>query len=224
MDGFTLLEELKKDPLAAHIPVIVVSAKDLTPEDERRLAGQTSSIWLKGSFSTHDLVDHVVTTLSDSNGDDTVVSSSPHQNEKQSTPQDEVTSPQSTTFYETKKVVLIEDNPTDARLISRILQSSRPLDIKQVQTGEDAIEVIKAEAPHLIVLDLLMPDKSGFQILEELRNNKELDAIPVIVITAKDLSEREKQSLKFNGVRSMWQKGRLDREKLIAHVEAQLEE
>ncbi|NJN95802.1 MAG: response regulator [Anaerolineales bacterium] len=64
MDGFALLEELKKDPLTAKIPVIVVSAKDLTREDEARLAGQTASIWLKGSFSTQDLVEHVVDTLS----------------------------------------------------------------------------------------------------------------------------------------------------------------
>ena len=63
MDGFTLLEKLKEDPSTAQIPVIVVSAKDLTAEDEQRLAGQTSSIWLKGSFATQDLVEHVVDTL-----------------------------------------------------------------------------------------------------------------------------------------------------------------
>jgi threonine synthase len=63
MDGFSLLELLKSEPETADIPIIVVSAKDLTPEDEQRLAGQTSSIWQKGAFSTKDLVEHVVDTL-----------------------------------------------------------------------------------------------------------------------------------------------------------------
>jgi CheY-like chemotaxis protein len=116
----------------------------------------------------------------------------------------------------------VEDNPIDARLISRILQMSRPLDIKQVQTGREATKTIKLEKPDLVVLDLIIPDKSGFEILAELKQDVELNAIPVIVITAKDLSEDEKQLLISNGVASMWQKGKFERQKLIAHLEAQL--
>ncbi|NJN95803.1 MAG: response regulator [Anaerolineales bacterium] len=119
-------------------------------------------------------------------------------------------------------MVLIEDNPMDARLISRILQTSRPLVIKQVQVGREALKIIKAEEPHLIVLDLIIPDMSGFQILEELKKDEKLDSIPVIVITAKDLSEAERQLLISNHVSSMWQKGKLDREKLVAHVKSKL--
>jgi DNA-binding response OmpR family regulator len=72
------------------------------------------------------------------------------------------------------------------------------------------------------VLDLIIPDMSGFQILEELKRDAKLDTIPVIVITAKELSEAEKQLLISNHVASMWHKGKLDREKLVAHVKAQL--
>jgi CheY-like chemotaxis protein len=225
MDGFALLEELKKDPTIAEIPVIVVSAKDLTPEDEQRLADQTSSIWLKGAFSTQDLVEHVVETLSGSV--DSAEISLPLPPEKVGTEERASTQPALPTepadSLEVKKVVLVEDNPMDARLISRILQMSLPLEVKQVQSGQEAIRVIKEEEPHLIVLDLIMPDKSGFQILEELKQDEKMDTIPVIVITSKDLSEAEKQLLTSNDVRSMWQKGKLDRKKLIAHVEAQLE-
>jgi CheY-like chemotaxis protein len=122
-----------------------------------------------------------------------------------------------------KKVVLVDDNPMDARLISRILQMSRPLQIKQVQAGQEAIKVIQAEDPDLIILDLMIPDKSGFQILKELRQDKKLDMIPVIVITSKDLSEAEQQVLLSNDVLSLWQKGKLDREKLMAQIQAQLD-
>ena len=110
----------------------------------------------------------------------------------------------------------------DAHLISRILQIRHPLKIKQVRTGREAIRVIRAEEPHLIVLDLVIPDMNGFQILSDLRQDEKLDAIPVIVITSKDLSEAEKQLLIMNNVSSMWQKGKLDREKLLADVESQL--
>jgi CheY-like chemotaxis protein len=223
MDGFALLEELKKDPLMARIPVIVVSAKDLTPEDERRLAGQTSSVWLKGSFSTQDLVEHVVDTLS--GGEDGQDAAAHPRREREETKEFEMAQPLSESAFvsqDVKKVVLIEDNPMDARLISRILQTSRPLVIKQVQAGQEAHKVIREERPDLIILDLIIPDMNGFQILEELKRDKEVDAIPVIVITAKDLTEAEKQLLISNRVASMWQKGKLDREKLIAHIKAEL--
>jgi len=224
MDGFALLEELKKDPLTAKIPVIVVSAKDLTQEDEARLAGQTASIWLKGSFSTQDLVEHVVDTLSSTEEDNALPVRPSREREK--TKEIVLEKPAASTApagpLDVKKVVLIEDNPMDARLISRILQTSRPLVIKQVQVGREALKTIREEEPHLIVLDLIIPDMSGFQILEELKRDEKLDAIPVVVITAKELSEAERQLLIANHVSSMWQKGKLDREKLVAHVKSQL--
>lgn len=214
MDGFALLEILKKDPLTANIPVIVVSGKELTPEDERRLAGQTSSIWLKGAFSTQELVEHVVETLSRSGG------SPPHPEPDTAAIRNGVGS--STGSGQAKKVLLIEDNPVDAHLISRILQLSRPLDIRHVRAGRNALQAIRQEKPDLIILDLIIPDKDGFEILAELRRDAELDAIPVVVITSKDLSEAERQKLIANRVSSMWQKGSLDRERLLAHIETQL--
>lgn len=230
MDGFTLLEKLKEDPLTAKIPVIVVSAKDLTSDDEQRLAGQTSSIWLKGAFATKDLVEHVVETLSgseDEDGDDSIDSNASSRAPRARTSTKELELPQAESSasqtVKIKKVVLIEDNPNDARLISRILQMSRPLEIKQVQIGKEAVDVVREENPHLVILDLIIPDKSGFEILEELKQDQELDTIPVIVITAKDLSQKEKEMLIANNVVSLWKKGELNREKLIAHVHAQLE-
>ena len=224
MDGFTLLEELKRDPTTANIPVIVVSAKDLTPEDEQRLTGQTSSIWLKGSFSTQDLVEHVVDTLSpEENGGADALSQTSTRKRVETNEIQVLQPPADMAPTSVKKVVLIEDNPMDARLISRILQMGRPLEIKQVQAGQDAIKIVNKEQPDLIVLDLMIPDKSGFQILKELKQDEDLDKIPVIVITAKDLTEEERQLLVQNDVNSMWKKGQIDREKLIAQVKSQLD-
>lgn len=215
MDGFTLLEELKADARTANIPVIVVSAKDLTPEDERKLAGQTSSIWLKGAFATKDLVEHVVDVLSGTGAPaETGASAEPAPAPLQS----ETAAPSAR-----HTIVLVEDNPVDARLISRILQAKLPVNIKEVNAGSDAIDVIRAWRPGIIILDLILPDKTGFQILEELKADKALDAIPVIVVTSKDLSEQEEKVLRANGVFSLWHKGHLDRNRLIAQIESQLE-
>jgi threonine synthase len=224
MDGFALLEELKKDPITAQIPVIVVSAKDLTPEDKKRLSRQATSIWAKGAFSTQDLVEHVVETLSKSESVGVMPLPIPEEEvAKEAVPSLAVTSPEPGRDFEAKRIVLIEDDPMDARLISRILQMNRSLDVKQVQAGREALKVIREEKPHLIVLDLIIPDMNGFQILEALKQDKDLDAIPVIVVTSKDLSKTERQHLMSQGVYSLWQKDKLDRKKLVADVEAQLD-
>ena len=227
MDGFALLEALKQDSHTAQIPVIVVSAKDLTPDDKKRLSSQAKSIWAKGAFSTQDLVEHVVETLSRPDGDAALPPTpeeAPIVEESASAPAPVIqpSSPEPVSL-EVKKIVLIEDNPMDARLISRILQLNRPLEVKQVQAGREALKVIREEHPHLIVLDLIIPDMNGFQILEALRQDKQLDTIPVIVITSKDLSKTERDYLTSQGVYSMWRKDKLDRKKLVADVESQLE-
>ncbi|MEM7347118.1 MAG: pyridoxal-phosphate dependent enzyme, partial [Chloroflexota bacterium] len=153
MDGFALLGELKKDPLTAHIPVIVVSAKDLSPEDKDRLESQTSSIWMKGAFSTKDLVDHVVGTLSKTSTDDEAESEASSQ-----APEPEPIVPPTEQRKKTHKIVLVEDNPFDARLLSRLLQANHAVEISQAQTGREAVDLIKSHPPDLIVLDLMMPD------------------------------------------------------------------
>jgi threonine synthase len=65
MDGFTLLEQLKSDPATMAIPVVVVSAKSLTPEDQAMLARYSESVWLKGGLNKRQFVDHIVDTLGD---------------------------------------------------------------------------------------------------------------------------------------------------------------
>jgi CheY-like chemotaxis protein len=67
-----------------------------------------------------------------------------------------------------------------------------------------------------------MPDMDGFTLLEALKQDPRTAAIPVTVVSAKDLTEAEKQILQANNVTSLWQKGQMDRQELVAHVESQL--
>ena len=63
MDGFTFMEELRRRPDCRHIPVIVVTAKDLTDEDRRRLNGHVIQILQKGGYSPNELLDEVQRVL-----------------------------------------------------------------------------------------------------------------------------------------------------------------
>jgi threonine synthase len=56
MDGFSLLEALKKDPALANIPVVVVTAKELVPEERRRLSGMIQRLLQKGTFLDDELL------------------------------------------------------------------------------------------------------------------------------------------------------------------------
>jgi CheY-like chemotaxis protein len=59
MDGFAFLDELRRRPDCRQVPVIVVTAKDLTAEDHRRLTGQVIQILQKGGYSTQQLLDEI---------------------------------------------------------------------------------------------------------------------------------------------------------------------
>ena len=63
MDGFTLLSLMKEEGAMADIPIIVITAKELTPQERRRLAGHVDSLLKKGSYMDLDLLDDLVDVL-----------------------------------------------------------------------------------------------------------------------------------------------------------------
>jgi threonine synthase len=63
IDGFGLVEELKLDPRTKHIPVVVVSAKDITPDERKRLSGRIEAVYQKGSLPPRKFVDKVVQAI-----------------------------------------------------------------------------------------------------------------------------------------------------------------
>ena len=67
IDGFGLVEELKLDPRTKDIPVVVVSAKDITGEERKRLNGHIEAVYQKGSLSTKKFVDQVITVIEEYN-------------------------------------------------------------------------------------------------------------------------------------------------------------
>ena len=88
-------------------------------------------------------------------------------------------------------ILLAEDNPGDVFIISNCLRDSQvTYNLHHVVDGEKAVEFLHQEGeycdvalPHLIVLDLNLPKKHGFEVLEEIKANPKLKKIPVIVLS-----------------------------------------
>lgn len=83
-----------------------------------------------------------------------------------------------------KKVLLIEDEPNIIEAIGFIL-SRDGWDVKTHSNGHDAMQAVRARMPDLIILDVMLPGKSGYDILAEIRNDAELSEIPVLMLTAR---------------------------------------
>lgn len=90
-----------------------------------------------------------------------------------------------------KRVLLIEDEPNIIEAISFIL-SRDGWDVSTHSNGHDAVDAVRRRMPDLVILDVMLPGKSGFEILRELRDDSELSATPVLMLTARgQVKDRE---------------------------------
>lgn len=104
------------------------------------------------------------------------------------------------------RILIVDDEPDVRRLVRRILQSQGEYTLFEATNGREAIEVATREIPNLIILDLMMPDVDGFSVIDTLQSHKETMDIPIVVVTAKELTPAEKTRLKGH-IQSLMQKG-----------------
>jgi DNA-binding response OmpR family regulator len=83
-----------------------------------------------------------------------------------------------------RKVLLIEDEPNIIEAI-RFLLTREGWEVETHSDGTDAVEVICAAAPDLVILDVMLPGKSGLDILRDLREMDGMAALPVLMLTAR---------------------------------------
>jgi threonine synthase len=116
-----------------------------------------------------------------------------------------------------KRIAIIEDNPDAARLIRRILQSRGEFLIQEAHGGREGIELVRRRPPDLIILDLMMPDVDGFQVINAMAQDPALASIPIIVISAKTLTSREQSQLSRQ-TEALLQKGTFTDKELIDQI------
>lgn len=118
-------------------------------------------------------------------------------------------------------VAIVDDNVDARRLIRRILQSQGEYRIFEATDGREAIQLAERELPDLMILDLMMPEFDGFSVLDKLKANPRTAPIPVIVVTAKELTAQERERLKGQ-IHSLMQKGEFMNDDLMDEVRALL--
>jgi threonine synthase len=117
------------------------------------------------------------------------------------------------------RIAIVDDEPDVRRLVRRILQSQGNYELFEAKDGKSALAMIKKERPNLIILDLMMPDIDGFSVMDELQATEETRDIPIIVITAKELTSAEKNRLKGH-IQTLMQKGDFLSDDLLDEVKA----
>jgi DNA-binding response OmpR family regulator len=93
-----------------------------------------------------------------------------------------------------KTVMIIEDEPDAAELFAEMMRVSGFRVIKS-QAGGQALTLIPREKPNAIILDIMMPDVSGLEILRRMRHEPELMHIPVVVVSAKSMPSDVREGL-----------------------------
>lgn len=95
------------------------------------------------------------------------------------------------------KILLVEDNAADIHLTKKVLQENKI--VRSIDVVKDGVEVIdylkkrgkfsNAVKPNLILLDLNLPKRNGFEVLEEIKQDEDLKRIPVVILTVSDVRE-----------------------------------
>ncbi|MDD5282364.1 MAG: response regulator [Candidatus Omnitrophica bacterium] len=84
-----------------------------------------------------------------------------------------------------KKILIIDDEVNFGKLVKKNLELSGNLKVEVAVNGNEGIRLASRLKPHLILLDILMPDMDGFQVLDKLKKNVNTALIPVILLSAK---------------------------------------
>jgi HAMP domain-containing protein/CheY-like chemotaxis protein/signal transduction histidine kinase len=155
MLGWSVLTQLKQNPLTRHIPVQIITL------DEDKHHGLA-----RGAFS-------FVTKPTTTEG----VEAALRRIKEYATPR-------------RKRLLVVEDNVAEQMSISELLGYD-DVEIETAGTGRDALDSLRRQPADCVVLDLRLPDMSGFEVLEELSQDKVLSEVPVVVFTGRELSAEE---------------------------------
>jgi HAMP domain-containing protein/CheY-like chemotaxis protein/signal transduction histidine kinase len=173
MLGWTVLNQLKRNPDTRHIPVQI-----LTIEDERQYGLE------RGAFS---FMTKTVTTDSLEEAFDRL---------------------KSFTNTRLRQLLVVEDDPAEQLSVSELLGHT-DVEITTAATGSEALQKLRAASFDCVVLDLKLPDMSGFELLTEVQRDPKLRETPIIVFTGRELSDSEETELRkkaksiiLKGVRS----------------------
>jgi threonine synthase len=116
-----------------------------------------------------------------------------------------------------RRVLVVEDSEDAARLLRRILETQLGYTVSVARNGVEGLQMARELRPDLIVSDLMMPEMDGFQLIEKIKSDDHLRDVPIIVLTAKELTPLERSRL-AGRINSMLQKGSFLNEELLQQI------
>lgn len=123
-----------------------------------------------------------------------------------------------------KRILIIEDSPDAARLIKRFLEArNRGYEVHLAENGRTGLQTLLQFKPDLVITDLMMPDIDGFTVIEAMKVDQELHNIPIVVITAKELTAGDRERLDGQ-IEMLLQKGSTIDEDFIDNLVHKLED
>jgi CheY-like chemotaxis protein len=114
------------------------------------------------------------------------------------------------------RILVVEDDVPTRAMLERTL-SKAGWQVEEAENGRVALDRVAERPPSLVLLDLMMPEMDGFEFLDQLRRTEPEKGIPVIVITAKTLTEADRDRLN-GGVERIVMKRTLEAEALLSEV------
>ncbi len=117
-----------------------------------------------------------------------------------------------------KNILIIDDDTDDQRLIEKILKEHKSFDLSFASSGDEGIKLLKKKSQDAIILDLMMPEKDGFDVLDEINSIPEFSQLPVIILTGADLTPEQYTRLAQSG-KQLLLKGLLGEKELLTTLE-----
>jgi signal transduction histidine kinase/CheY-like chemotaxis protein len=125
------------------------------------------------------------------------------------------------TSEDTERRALVVDDKSENREILRRALEQEGWQVSVAEHGRVALEKLAEQAPSLILLDLMMPVMDGFEFVMEMHKLEPTPAIPIVVVTAKDITDEDRKRLN-GGVVGLIEKSGLDQESLLAQIREQV--
>ncbi len=116
-----------------------------------------------------------------------------------------------------RRLLVVDDNVDQSRALSIILRR-RGYEVQFLDNGKQAIEFVSTHPVDLILLDVMMPDMTGLEVLRTLRSNRGLNAVRVCMYSAVD-DPRWRDEARRLGAQGYLIKGRLDLDVLLGQIE-----
>lgn len=169
MNGYEILEAKQKDPEIEKIPVIVISNSGQPVEIDRALALGVKDYFVKAQFDPEEVMAKVRNFFKKTGEQE--IDIAVDQESKTSSGQ-----------LAGKKIMWVEDDSFLSDIIARKLSAEKCV-LVHAKDAEEALVMVEKEMPDMILLDILLPGKNGFELLESLKGNPKVKDIPVVLLS-----------------------------------------